>query len=338
VFINYQNNLKVKYANYLDLEDYALRIIEHNEEIADSSKYDYIFVDEVQDLDPMQIKALCLLTKKSIVITGDPKQKIYKKTPVTYEKLGLNIMQKGRRKYLNKNYRSTAQIVKLANSLKFKDDEYKLSDKLHVKDDGVLPKIVALKDLQLAANYIVDTINKVFNENPKHTVAIIHREEIKNLSGEVSNFRRFIESKIGVRFSDIKNYSKRFDYNGTKQVFYTNAYDIKGLEFDVVFIIDFNRYFYPNQKEIQKLKDEKEGKDLAFLEEDIQDIIEIEKKLLYVAMTRAKEQLYIIAQNCPREEQISDFIYDFEEEDFEAVNISKSRLRVLRAYREKNKV
>ena len=133
IYEEYQKDLSSnKYGLCLDLEDYALKILEKEYEFSDNLKFDYIFVDEMQDLDPMQILALCKLTKKSIILSGDAKQRIYKKCPVKYEELGLKIKQKGRRKVLRKNYRSTAQIVKLANSLNFYDNEDKLSEKQFV--------------------------------------------------------------------------------------------------------------------------------------------------------------------------------------------------------------
>ena len=106
IFTEYQKQMESnKYRQSLDLEDYALKLLENDHLIGDNLKYDYIFVDEVQDLDPMQIMALCKLTKKSIILSGDAKQRIYKKSPIKYEDLGLDIKQKGRRKILNKkNY------------------------------------------------------------------------------------------------------------------------------------------------------------------------------------------------------------------------------------------
>ncbi|MGL4450138.1 MAG: UvrD-helicase domain-containing protein [Sarcina sp.] len=140
IYEEYQEELQRKYYGYLDLEDYALKIIENTSILNKEKLFDYVFVDEVQDLDPMQIYALSLLTKQSIVLSGDAKQRIYKKSPIKYEDIGLNIKEKGKRKVLNKNYRSTAEIVKLANNLVFFDNEDKLVEKQFVIN-GERPKI-----------------------------------------------------------------------------------------------------------------------------------------------------------------------------------------------------
>ena len=64
IYEEYQKDLSSnKYGLCLDLEDYALKILEKEYEISDNLKFDYVFVDEMQDLDPMQILALCKLTK-----------------------------------------------------------------------------------------------------------------------------------------------------------------------------------------------------------------------------------------------------------------------------------
>ena len=87
------------------------------------------------------------------------KQRIYKKSPVKYEDLGLNIKEKGKRKILNKNFRSTAEIVKLANSLKFYDTDDKLSEK-HFVRSGDRPIIHKSDDDRKAIRYIIDEIRK----------------------------------------------------------------------------------------------------------------------------------------------------------------------------------
>lgn len=333
IYEEYQKDLSSnKYGLCLDLEDYALKILEKEYEFSDNLKFDYIFVDEMQDLDPMQILALCKLTKKSIILSGDAKQRIYKKCPVKYEELGLKIKQKGRRKVLRKNYRSTAQIVKLANSLNFYDNEDKLSEKQFVKE-GQRPVIHRTKDSLIAAKYIIEKIKKIHDEDPKKTIAIINREEIKPKINSKSDFRLYLEGHLIYHtFTDINTYYKRFDNNKEKQVFYTNPYDVKGLEFDVVFIIDFNRQYYPNYKELNKVVNSNESNQKELLDDDILEFINTEKKLLYVAMSRAKEELYLIANGCASEKQISEFIFDFNSKDYVASRFTKSNIELAKVH------
>lgn len=322
----YQSDLEnFKYGNRLDLEDYALKLVENKHLLTDEIKYDYIFVDEVQDLDPMQIMALCNLTKKSIVLSGDAKQRIYKKCPVKYEELGLNIRERGRRKVLNKNYRSTAEIVTLANSLNFYDSEEKFSTKQFVKN-GSRPIIHSSIELLKSVKYVVSQIKDIHKQDSNKSIAIIHREEIKQKTGYKSSVRMKMEELLLQSFSDINTYKSKFDFNNKKQIFYTNAYDVKGLEFDVVFILDFNSRYYPHCEGIKKIRESNEGKEDNLINDDIVEFINTEKKLLYVAMTRAKEQLYLITSTEKGRHSISEFIYDFNTRDYEAVGFIKSSL------------
>lgn len=324
IYEEYQDQQKNRFYNSLDLEDYALSIIE-NSYLLEDVKYDYIFVDEVQDLDPMQIKALCLLTKKSIVLAGDAKQRIYKKSPIKYEDIGLRVREKGKRKILNKNYRSTAEIVRLANSLEFLDDEDKLIEKQFVRS-GDRPIIHRISDPNKGIKYVADEIMKIHNKDVYKTVAVIHREEIKNRTGHKSNVRIFLEQQLRSSIIDIETYGKKFTFKERKQVIYTNAYDVKGLEFDVVFIIDFRSLYYPNRKEIDRIKLENDGKDESLVQQDILEFTNGEKKLLYVAMTRAKEKLYLVANGCMEDKFISKFICDFDPSYYEA-NFTKSQFQ-----------
>ncbi|NRY63820.1 UvrD-helicase domain-containing protein [Clostridium beijerinckii] len=331
IYEEYQHQLEGhKYGEMLDLEDYALKIVQNNHLLSDEIKYDYIFVDEVQDLDPMQIMALCQLTKKSIALSGDAKQRIYKKCPVKYEDLGLMIRQKGKRKVLNKNYRSTAEIVTLANSLDFYDSEDKLSAKQFVKE-GERPIIHITKDNAAAVKYIADQIKKIYAEDPSKNIAVIHREEVKQKTGYKSQFRLKLEQLLLQSMADINSYYK-FDYKKDKQIFYTNSYDVKGLEFDIVFIVDFNKYFYPHADGIRKVKESNEGKDDSLINEDVLEFINTDKKLLYVAMTRAKEKLFLVANNCKAESEISEFIYDFESKDYSASGFTKKEIEKARQH------
>ncbi len=332
IYEEYEELKKTRFHKDLDLEDYALSIIE-NSYLIEDEKFDYIFVDEVQDLDPMQIKALCLLTKKSIVLSGAAKQRIYKKSPIKYEDLGLRIREKGKRKILNKNYRSTAEIVRLANSLEFLDDDDKLVEKQFVRA-GDRPKIHRISDPNKGIKYIVDEIKKIHKEDEYKTVAVIHREEIKDTTGYKSNTRLYLEQQLMNSIIDIDTYGKKFTFKEKKQVIYTNAYDVKGLEFDVVFIIDFRSLYYPNKKEIDRIKLKNEGKDESLIEQDILEFINREKKLLYVAMTRAKDKLYLVANGCKEDKFISRFITDFDPHYYEA-NFVKSQFQSNKISKEK---
>ena len=104
------------------------------------------------------------------------------------------------------------------------------------------------------------------------------------------------------------------------------------MEFDIVFIIDFNRRYYPNFKELNKVVNSNESSQKELLDDDILEFINIEKKLLYVAMSRAKEELYLIANGCQTEKQISEFIFDFNSKDYVASGFTKSNIELAKVH------
>lgn len=315
IFEEYNQMLKENFHNHLDLEDYALEIIKNFRWISDDLRYDYVFVDEVQDLQPMQIRTLAMLTKKSLAISGDPRQTIHRRSPYSYEKLGLNFNEKGRRKLLNKNYRCSAEIMRLASSLDFDNGEFK-EDKTQFIRSGDKPIIIKCIDENDEIEYIINKIKKIFENNPKETIAIIHREEDDIYIG---NYRgsKLYKLKENFLVSTTNNYASKFDRNKPKQILYTSAYDVKGLEFDHVFLIQFNNQHYPQKYRIDELL-KNEDIDKSILKDDIDEIKNIEKKILYVAMTRAKKSLHMTYSG-----EISEYYNDFDKVDYELVESKK---------------
>ena len=84
-------------------------------------RYSHILVDEFQDTDPIQYKLLRLLMKEdtSFYVVGDPDQTIYTWRGAN-QKIILNFLKDfpdGETIILNENYRSTSNILEIANRL-----------------------------------------------------------------------------------------------------------------------------------------------------------------------------------------------------------------------------
>lgn len=275
------------YERQLDMEDYALLLLKNSELIHDRHKFDYIFIDEIQDFQPMQLKALQLLYKEQIVAAGDNKQRIYKRNLYSFAELGLDFTGR-KNKVLNENFRSTKEIMNLANTLNFLD-EVKNSNVKYV-NSGEKPIIKYFLSEKKMYDDIKNTINKIHAKNPKDTVAIINRAANQLWSGDDK-----VKTKLSMLFSlsDIKNFSKKFNENESKQIFYTDMFSVKGLEFDHVIIMNFSSKYLPNPKDLEKLSDFSTIGSEAY-EKDKENLLNDEKKLLYVAITRAKKTLTFI--------------------------------------------
>lgn len=169
-------------------------------------------------------------------------------------------------------------------------------------------------------------VQEIHREDPTATIAIIHRyDEEVNRGVEID-----LVTYLKRRFSLItaEQYNRRFDYEAEKKpVFFTDVFSIKGLEFDHVFVIHFDRYHYPLKKRIDELKKYTNDHFSESFEKDEEKIRNDEKKLLYVAITRAKHSVKIM-YNASIPQRISQFVRDFRVEDYEAIGFDKEKYRM----------
>ena len=107
--------------DYNDLEHKALELLK-NEEIAEElhSKYRYVFVDEYQDVNPVQEALISLLATENLFLVGDVKQSIYgfrgsqSKFFVQKQK-ELDESGVGQSLYMKYNFRSTDAVLDAVN-------------------------------------------------------------------------------------------------------------------------------------------------------------------------------------------------------------------------------
>ena len=320
LYTKYHELLKEKFYDHLDLEDYALELLRYSEDIPDSLKYDYIFVDEVQDLQAMQLKALISLHKKSIVVSGDPKQRIYKRSPFSYRELGLNI--EGRKnKNLKTNYRSTKQIMQLANSITFIDEENDRMDDQKFVREGNKPIIQYFEQTKRLSTHLIKEIKKIQQDDPSASIAIIHRHDVDRNGESQCPVKLALNQNFNVITTS--QYAKSFQLDGQrKPIFFTDAFSVKGLEFDYVFLIHFDRDHYPSKKRIEEL-DKRSGNSKmsdSYLN-DFNSIFNDEKKVLYVAITRARKNVQLLYTGSSSK-SISQFVRDFEKGTYVAKKFS----------------
>ena len=109
--------------DYNDLIKFTLYIFENNEEIKQKwqKRLEYIMIDEFQDIDDLQYRLMCVLCgyHRNLFIVGDPDQTIY-----TWRGANVKYLLDFDRNFpdvqtimMMENYRSTPQILNVANSL-----------------------------------------------------------------------------------------------------------------------------------------------------------------------------------------------------------------------------
>ncbi|KAA6461558.1 AAA family ATPase [Bacillus cereus] len=322
LFEYYLEEQNEDFLNRIDKEDYALLVMKHLHQLLYKNKYDHIFIDEVQDLQPMQLRVLVAINKGTLSLSGDERQRIYKSSPFSYKALGIKV-QSGNNVVLRKNWRSTFQIMKLANSLQFKrsTEDSKYDDEKYFPREGDKPIIEAFSSYSKMLSKVGETIQGLYKENPETTFAIIHRYSNRSDENAVKqNLGRYFTPKTYLENVDGTNPVK----NRGPRVYFLEAKITKGLEFDYVFILDFDKNCYPHIDEIKNLQKVKQAHSNEYLD-DKKDIEEKEKRILYVALTRAKEAvfMYFSFKENP-EVTISSFAKDFPTKDFVAKNFRKT--------------
>ena len=230
------------------------------EGVEEKNKYAHIVVDEAQDYNPFQVYLINRLTKgNSLTLVGDIAQGIYyykglKKWEDIVEKVFEN---KATYMQLTQSYRSTVEIIDFANKA-LESQKLNLKKAKPVLRHGDYPEIVKCKNEKESLKEIEDIINKV-KEKGKSSIAIITKtlEEAKNLE-------KLIKKNKNIKFLLVKGNEKE----SNEDIVIIPSYLTKGLEFDATII-------YNPSKETYK------------------DNI-LDKRLLYVALTRALHYEYVI--------------------------------------------
>jgi len=143
----FHNNYKT-YRNKISKYDFTDQL-ETFVELDDSFEFEYVFVDEAQDLSPLQWKAINVITKnaKTIYVAGDDKQSIYKFAGGDPQSL---INMDGERTVLDTSYRLPKPVLeyseKIAKQISQKQ-EYSVKSAV---DDGLVKNIHSLLDLDMS--------------------------------------------------------------------------------------------------------------------------------------------------------------------------------------------
>ena len=251
---------------YIDEDDLAallyIRVL--LEGIDDSEKFKHIVVDEAQDYSPFQIYLVNELSKgNSLTLVGDLAQGIYYyKGLKNWEDITKGLFG-GKATFisLSQSYRSTVEIIDFAKGA-LEAQNLGLKDAKPVLRHGDKPKILNLEDENEVIKAIEEIIDGVLNDN-KNSVAIITKD-----SKEAEHVEKILKKKCKYKFKRIKGKEKEAKADNI----IIPSYLTKGLEFDcsIIYNPDYNTY---NKESI------------------------LDQRLLYVSLTRALHNEYIIALN-----------------------------------------
>lgn len=269
-----------KYLDFLNQTNYFdVNILSHEYLSYTKQQYDYVVVDEVQDITNIQLKLILnsLKTPNNFILSGDSNQIVHPNF-FSWSKIKsmfyLDNLQGPVTRILTTNYRNSKEITELSNLL------------LKIKN-------IRFGSIDKESTYLIDSISTI-NGN----VELYHEDKKikKELNQKTQN-----SAKFAVLVMNNEHKAKVKQFFKTPLVF--SIHEAKGLEYENIILVNFLSNYQDEFYEITKgvdadiLDDElkysraknKEDKDL--------EVYKFFINSLYVAFTRAIKNIYIIENN-----------------------------------------
>lgn len=267
--------------NIIDFEDVLLllvAVLEDSEDLADEvhQNYQWLTVDEYQDVNPLQqrLLELWLGENRNICVVGDSAQTIY-----SFAGASSKPLEDFTKKYedasvfrLNRNYRSKPEIIDYANKLlaQMPSSSASVGSLMSTKEAGEKVAVLPFVNDSAEADWIAQSIVDLLQGGQKETDIVV----LARINSQLEIVAAALEERgvdfwlqTGERYS-IKN---RLE----PRITLATIHATKGLEWENVFIMGASDGLLP------------------YVQADSDAEIAEELRLFYVAITRAKEKLFI---------------------------------------------
>jgi len=251
--------------------------------VAESKKppFEFAVIDEAQDINVPQLRFLAALGKNrpnGLFFAGDLGQRIFQQ-PFSWKALGVDI--RGRATTLNVNYRTSHQIRMQADRLLGSD----VSDADGNKEarnntvsvfNGPPPTIQTLKSIEAETAAVTKWIGEATKSGVMpHELGVFVRSP-----AQLDRATTAVKA-AGLPFTILNEAVETI----SGQVSISTMHLAKGLEFRSVVVMACDDEVIPLQERIEAITDDA----------DLEDVYSTERHLLYVACTRARDQLLITA-------------------------------------------
>lgn len=268
------------------LDEITNKLYEHYKKEKEKP-FDYIIADEIQDFSNVELRLLRVLVVENpndLFLVGDPLQNIYHKR-INFSQSDINIKGKKSRR-LRVNYRTTEEIRKTAISV-IKNESFENFDgEAEVKNGyvsilhGLRPNYELFQNSEAAKTRLFEVLNNCREESTEilnlRNICIATRTR-----NELREIKKLLHEGKYPYYDLGQTTEASGNINGIKL---STFHNIKGLEFKTVILYGVNSSTMPLK--LPKLK--------YTTEFDYRLHEKSEKALLYVAMTRAIKELYII--------------------------------------------
>ena len=199
-------------ANAMDFDDllvfWKVLLDEHPEvSAALKRRYRYILVDEYQDTNKLQADIIDSMAseRRNVMVVGDDAQSIYSFRGASFENILTFPLRfpEAQIYKLETNYRSTRQILNLANE-SIARNRFQFRKELQaVRGDGPEPAVVGVDDVFEQASFVAQRILELRDEGTSLSeIAVLYRSHYQSLELQMELSRRLIpyEIRSGVRF------------------------------------------------------------------------------------------------------------------------------------------
>lgn len=239
-----------------------------------AKKFRSVIVDEVQDINEIQWQIIytfytvnpnCCLT-----IVGDDAQNIYtwRGSSVKYLFEFHNYVANCKDFQLRTNYRSTPQIVRIANSVMRFIPTLPFKDRMTAGRNiinGQNPEVHFFYRAADENKWIAEQIAGIYSNHPKMSIAVLARN-----NSSLFKIEEYLH-KQGLLYNLYTQYNPDRSCTHFRRITLATIHAAKGLEWDQVFLMNCHDDCLPSRKN----------------EEDLIS----ERRLFYVAVTRAREHL-----------------------------------------------
>ncbi len=227
--------------------------------------YEHIVVDEAQDLSPLALQVLCDIPPPNspITLAGDTAQRVIFNNGFSRWEEVLPYLPKNTHILppLLVSYRSTKQILALS-----KHVLGQLDNRWETRDArvGARVELFKFKEKGQSIAFLADALHRLFEIEYEATVALIAK------TPKIADF--YFEGLLKARVPKLRRVEEQ-NFNFVSGVDVTDIYQVKGLEFDYVILLEATQQYYSDCKE--------------------------DRHLLHVGMTRSAHQLWLICTGQP---------------------------------------
>jgi hypothetical protein len=263
-------------------EDYVEELVQRvinavDAKLIPAGTYGAVMLDEGHDFKGEWLKLIAQMVNpatNSLLIMYDDAQNLYgEKRDKKFSFKSVGIQAQGRTTILKLNYRNTEQVLKVAYEFAKEvmqpttgdDDQVVLVEPASAGRQGIMPDLIKLPSFPHEVDYLAERVQQLHERDiPWNEIAIIYRS--KFMGDRIYN--HFQQAQIPIEWVNVSSDSR--NYNPAElSIKLMTMHSSKGLEFPVVLIPGIG--YMPDQY----------GHGTP----------EEEARLLYVAMTRAIEQL-----------------------------------------------